>query len=408
MEVNRQQFLEDGYVILRQVIPPDQLDSMRQAYETLVDRQRAIWARDRKPDDPPGGSWETGAQPRLNLTTLADQIDAATAPAVEVWLHENTHGASSQLLGVDDAAVTEMMMMCSPARDRGPARWHRDFSPGQSSSVMGYAEDILDNGPRYVQWNLCLYDDEVLWVVPGSHVRTNTEHEDEQLRRDAQAPIDSGVQTHLQAGDGVAYILPILHWGSNYSTRIRRTIHGGYSLFTHYPDRRYFEHLSPPAQETFGRWQTRSEAALDAAETALRSALAGDGAAYHAALEAVHPGSGAMAKRQTTIFLSKSVRRIRALKDPGFDQLPDLERGYATGVHPMTMQWGVELAGRFTDEEAAALWDRFEWVDDCMQTDEEHSTPGFQGGPTRYLYNEVPDELTVDDLVARWRDAPTA
>ena len=53
MEFNRDQFLEEGYVILRQVIPPQQLAELRQAYELLVERQKVIWAREREPHDPP-------------------------------------------------------------------------------------------------------------------------------------------------------------------------------------------------------------------------------------------------------------------------------------------------------------------------------------------------------------------
>ena len=83
----------------------------------LVERQKVIWARERGPQDPPGGAWETSAQPRLNLEALASQIDAQTVSAVEVWLHENMQGVSSRLLGVEDAAVTEMMLMCNPVRD---------------------------------------------------------------------------------------------------------------------------------------------------------------------------------------------------------------------------------------------------------------------------------------------------
>ena len=48
-------------------------------------------------------------------------------------------------------------------------------------------------------------------------------------------PVPGWVQTNLRAGDGVVYILPLLHWGSNYSTRLRRTIHGGFSDFTSTP-----------------------------------------------------------------------------------------------------------------------------------------------------------------------------
>ena len=39
----------------------------------------------------------------------------------------------------------------------------------------------------------------------------------------------------LKAGDGVAYILPLLHFGSRYSTKTRRTLHGGYSIYADLP-----------------------------------------------------------------------------------------------------------------------------------------------------------------------------
>ena len=42
MLIDPEQFLEDGYVILRNVIPPDRLDELRASFETLVDRQQAI------------------------------------------------------------------------------------------------------------------------------------------------------------------------------------------------------------------------------------------------------------------------------------------------------------------------------------------------------------------------------
>ena len=32
MQVNPQQWIDDGYIILRQVVPPDRLDSLRASY----------------------------------------------------------------------------------------------------------------------------------------------------------------------------------------------------------------------------------------------------------------------------------------------------------------------------------------------------------------------------------------
>ena len=67
MQVNRDQFMEEGYLVLREVIPPEELDALRESYELMVSRQRDIWARERGPNEPPGGVWETSPQPRLQL-----------------------------------------------------------------------------------------------------------------------------------------------------------------------------------------------------------------------------------------------------------------------------------------------------------------------------------------------------
>ena len=399
MEFSRDQFLEDGYVILRGVIPPQQLEGLRRAHEVLVERQKEIWARERGPDDPPGGVWETHAQPRLNLGALADQIDAQTIGAVEIWLHENMQGVSSRLLGVKDAAVTEMMVMCNPVRDHetaGHRGWHRDFYPPHTAPLQGYADDILENGPRYIQWNLPLYDDSVLWVVPGSHARLNTAEENAALNSDARTPVPGAVQTHLTAGDGVAYILPLLHWGSRYNAKMRRTIHGGFSEYTTQKDLPFLELLSPASQAAFKRWNERSSQTFEHIEEALRAVVDGDGTAYKAALERLHPGRGEKGRLLSTIFLSKSAKRINQLKSPDFDSLPEQEQVWATSIHPMTLQWGKPLADRFSDQEAGILWTRFKFVDDLLQDEEVQWVPGFQGDKTHYYFDQVPADLSVE------------
>ena len=90
---------------------------------------------------------------------------------------------------------------------------------------------MLANGPGSVQWNIPLYDDDVLWIVPGSHRRLNTARENQELLNDPRAPLSSCMQVRLKAGDGVMYINTILHWPSNYSTKLRRIIHLRYTSF---------------------------------------------------------------------------------------------------------------------------------------------------------------------------------
>ena len=110
MNVDLQQFKRDGYLILRQVIPPELLDDLRSSFEKLVNHQREIWVRERKPGDPPGGQWETQPQPRIAL--FCEFIDESTENAIKICLHENTRGVCRQLMQAEEAAVANYIVIC--------------------------------------------------------------------------------------------------------------------------------------------------------------------------------------------------------------------------------------------------------------------------------------------------------
>ena len=59
MKIDLDQFSEQGYLVLRQVIPPDQLDELRASYERLVDRQTLFCA-------PARHSRQAGSSKRLS------------------------------------------------------------------------------------------------------------------------------------------------------------------------------------------------------------------------------------------------------------------------------------------------------------------------------------------------------
>lgn len=59
--------MDQGYLILRDVVPAGKLRAMRAACETALERQKAAWPRDRKPSDPPGGMYATESQPRVMM-----------------------------------------------------------------------------------------------------------------------------------------------------------------------------------------------------------------------------------------------------------------------------------------------------------------------------------------------------
>ena len=403
VEIDKQQLMDDGYLIIRGCIPPDQLDGLRSSYEAILERQKAVWARERGQDDPPGGVWETGSQPRVGITNPG-LVDDKTADAVEIWLHENTLGVAQRLLCSPQGPVSVMSMMCSPVRDHGPDKWHRDIHPIDMAPLRHLQEDIIENGPRQLQWNIPLFDDSVLWVVPGSHRRLNTNEENAQLLKDPEAPLPGGVPVALNAGDGVVYINRLFHWGSSYSPRLRRTLHGGHSIFTHYRETGFVRHLSPSARDLFAEWSARSEANQDRTESSLRAVIDRDEAAYRGGLEALQPGAGEAAKRTLTVYMCKAAQHIRVSKmnREEIEGVPEPVRRRAFAAHPTTLNWGLKFRDRFSPRESVVLWERFSGLDARLQADTEQFVPGFQSGPMRYYFEETPDDVGVDALVSSW------
>ena len=106
--------------------------------------------------------------------------------------------------------------------------------PDRDGPLSAHIEDQLANGPGYVQWNIALYEDHILYVVPGSHRRLSTEIESSHLQgeRGTTSPVPESRPVELGPGDGVVYNNLMLHWGSKYGPEAkRRTVHLGYRSF---------------------------------------------------------------------------------------------------------------------------------------------------------------------------------
>ena len=403
---DRAQLMRDGYLVKRDVIPPSELASLRVTFETLLERQKAVWRRERGPDDPPGGVWDSALQPRLSNTETF--IDAETAEAVELWVSEPIRGLAAGLLDDEHAGISAMQMMCNPTFDYGPAPWHRDIHPIDMGPMQSMQDSLVEDGPNYMQWNIPLYDDSVFWIVPGSHARINTEAENRSLLEDARVPIPGGEQVELRAGDVLVYVNYLMHWGSRYmSEPKRRTLHGGHTTYPHWEDLGFTRHLSAEARGWFELWAARTARLKDDTERALRAVLDGDRDAYLNALEALRPGAGAATKRQLTIWLCKAAMHIHNLKRPDYASLPPEFRRRAESQHGISLNWGPAFAERFTKPEADTIWQRFGAVEDhLLAPDGEDYVPGYQSGPIPYSLERMQREFTVDDFIASWGHTP--
>jgi hypothetical protein len=134
----------------------------------------------------------------------------------------------------------------------------------------------------------------------------------------------------------------------------------------------------------------------------LRAAIEKDAAAYCAGLEKLHPERGDKGGVLSTVFLCKAAYAITLKHHPDLEGAPDDLRRRVASPHPITLNWGPAFADRFSMEEADLLWQRFKPLDALLQTDGEHFVPGFQSGPMRYFFNEMPANFGLQDFIAGW------
>ena len=407
MQVDPQQLVDNGFIIMKECVPSYQLDELRNSFEELVERQKSIWASDRNPTDPPGGFWGISAQPRLSFSTL---IDSTTANAIEFCLHENTLGVSSQVIRDSKTVLKYITMMCNPVRDHGPAGWHWDIEPYRDGPLCGLQADMRANGIGTVQWNIAMYEDDVLWIVPGSHIRPNTETENQQLLDNPRAPIEGSIPVKLEAGDGVVYSNAILHWGSNYSTKLRRTIHLAFRPFngSKYSYRPYInwnsdfvKHLSPWTQKTFEGFSSQVREEFDTVGWTFRAVVDKDVQGFLDGLATLHPVEEQ--RMVCVMLLTKLAYKVHILNRPDVSQLSDASARAGAIAWPLDSLYLLEeIAQQFSVNESDTLWSRFVPMENRLKSDEDQYIPGFQTGPTKYFFNDMPANYNLENFMVAW------
>lgn len=208
----------DGYVLIPNALPTAEVEALRAASERAAAATRAgKWPYFRslpQPFPPWTGSAQTDgiwgvqhllhpAQPDGDLFARSYFHDAVVGPVTALLGSKETGRVSREEL------VMELYnLLVRPDRDFA-LRWHRDDIGPEVS-----AEEELQRlqAPMvHAQWNLALYPDASLRVVPGSHRRARTEAE---RKADPFADELPGQQVvEMQPGDIVFYDNNILHRG---------------------------------------------------------------------------------------------------------------------------------------------------------------------------------------------------
>lgn len=215
----------DGFVVLpASLFPSFDLENLRAAATRMTAAARSgAWPYIRTlpkqfppwPSDPSNGIW--GVQHLLHPSNPDHLIFAKSYFDAELMKYV------AALIGCsEDDMVMELYNMLVRPEKEFSLRWHRDDIPPTATDEEEMQK--LGKPGLHAQWNLALYDDASLVVIPGSHKRPRTATERE---ADPYAPeLPGQLVVRLKAGEVAFYNNNILHRGVYDPTKERMTLHG--------------------------------------------------------------------------------------------------------------------------------------------------------------------------------------
>ena len=209
-------FRRHGFVVIPNILAGHDLEALRAAAARLVARCRAgehAWVR-RSPSRE--DLWGVGKM--FQPTSFEPElIEAMCVPAILA--------ANEAIIGPSRLAVVSFLF--NPEREDWDGPWHRD-----SQYLLPHQHERqreLVTAPTWsVQWNVALYDDDALEVVPGSLERWNTP-EEQAVIDGGPGPMPGAETVNLRAGDGVIYTPLLVHRGRYRSGSPRATLHFAYN-----------------------------------------------------------------------------------------------------------------------------------------------------------------------------------
>ncbi|KAI1336988.1 phytanoyl-CoA dioxygenase family protein [Xylariaceae sp. FL0016] len=236
----RDQLARDGFVVIPNLLTPSQLTALRAA----ASRTTALARVGHWPDvrtvgkqfppwpapSPPGTPVEIwGVQGLLNpalpdASLFAESYFGAPMPIAKELLSTDDDDDDDDASCTDAHLVMELYNMLIDPPTPFSLSWHRDDIPAHLPAPEELARLRVGQRRYHTQWNLALYPDASLVVVPGSHRRARSAAEREKGPYDDEMPGQRVVR--LGAGDAVFYDNNILHRGVYASGARRASLHG--------------------------------------------------------------------------------------------------------------------------------------------------------------------------------------
>ena len=219
----------DGFVVVHSALTPEQIEKLRTACQRVtalaregkwpnvrtLPKQFPPWNVEEGRNPAENGIW--GVQGLMHPSMLDNDLFTA------IYFSDTLINPTKELLQCsDDELVMELFnLLVRPDRDF-ELRWHRDDISEKASAQEEL--ERLGKPAWHTQWNLALYEDSSLIVIPGSHLRARTDKERAADPFENDLPGELHVQMH--PGDVVFYNNNILHRGKYDCAKERMTLHG--------------------------------------------------------------------------------------------------------------------------------------------------------------------------------------
>lgn len=264
----------DGYVKIPNLISAHLLLALQAACKYQTERARnGKWpyVRTVPKQYPPWQHWKPGDNIWGVQHLLHPDMPIRDVFA-ELYFSDEVLNIVKELVGLevndttDDQLVMELFnLLVSPANNQDfELCWHRDdVRPNVSAEeeVKQLAEKSPNGRQLHAQYNIALFDDASLIVVPGSHRRPRT---DEERNADPLAQsLPDQLLVELKPGDAIFYDSNILHRGiykgiDTSRTLGRMTLHGSVGLAGHGTER-----ARQVLQHAVGEWVGRAQFSIE-------------------------------------------------------------------------------------------------------------------------------------------------
>ena len=103
------------------------------------------------------------------------------------------------------------------------------------------------------------------------------------------------------------------------------------------------------------------------------------------------------------MLLTKLAYKVHRLNHPDVSQLTDASSRADAIAWPLDSLYLLEkIARQFSVSESNKLWSRFVPMENRLKSDEDQYVPGFQTGPTKYFFNDMPAGYHLENFMAEW------